>query len=699
MSREIADSMFLFKSYSLLVAQSCTLPYRRFVIGRTSTRSSTLELPTPCRRQFCDTAERNSALRGESPLVKLTRHALLETLAATMTMCNLIKTALLSLSSGARPSWPQQQRFVMRLHTDPTRFETSRPLRPGWPRATLIRYALLCTFFTCRMVLGATVTLQPVADTSLFENSPDNNLGAADLAAGTIRIGSKSRALVRFDLVGKVPGDATITSVEMTFRVSKTPPAFSAVASTFGLHRILRSWGEGLKGGTVGSPASAGEANWNARSFPDVLWNAPGAAAPLDYSTTASGTTPISGPGPYTFASAPGLVADVQAWLANPGANFGWILISQSEDIPFTARRFASREDPSNGPSLIIQYSAPAQATAPAITAQPQSQTAIPGWDVSFSVTATGTAPLSYQWKFNGNDIAGATSSTLTLPNTQPANAGTYIVVVSNSAGSVTSTGATLSMLVPPTITQQPQSQTVHAGATATFNVAAAGSEPLRYQWKFNGNDLTGASAAILTLSNVQPANAGNYSVVVSNAASAITSSTATLIVLVPPSITQQPQSQTVNAGTNVTLAVSVAGTEPFSFQWKFNGSDIAGATSASLVLTNIQPANGGTYIVNVANAAGSVTSAGAALTVSSEPETPPQIERIERNGNTVNILFTVAASFQLALEHADSLPATTWTTLTNVSAKLAPVTVTVPDSISASSNRFYRLKVTGRIR
>ena len=107
------------------------------------------------------------------------------------------------------------------------------------------------------------------------------------------------------------------------------------------------------------------------------------------------------------------------------------------------------------------------QGTPPVFTTQPQSQTVNTGGNVTFTATATGTAPLSYQWSFNGSPIAGATSSSLTLNNAQTSQAGTYSVQVSNAAGSVKSTGALLTVNPPamlPSITTQPQNQTVTAG-------------------------------------------------------------------------------------------------------------------------------------------------------------------------------------------------------------------------------------------
>jgi len=155
----------------------------------------------------------------------------------------------------------------------------------------------------------------------------------------------------------------------------------------------------------------------------------------------------------------------------------------------------------------------------------------VAGTNVTFTVVATGTAPLSYQWAFNGTNIVGANSDQLTLTNVQPADAGSYSVVVSNSVNSVTSIAATLTVNVPPTITQQPQSQTVLVGSTATFSVTATGTPTPTYQWRRNGTSIPGATGPILVINNVQSTNASIYTVRVSNSAGTVTSDPATLTV------------------------------------------------------------------------------------------------------------------------------------------------------------------------
>ena len=195
---------------------------------------------------------------------------------------------------------------------------------------------------------------------------------------------------------------------------------------------------------------------------------------------------------------------------------------------------------------------------------------------------------------------------------------------LANNSGSLTSTVATLAVLVPPSITTQPTSQVATAGTDVVFAVAATGTAPLSYQWRFGipgsgGGNIPGATNATLTVTNVQPTNAGNYRVTVSNAAGSATSLVATLTVNVPPTISAEPQSATVPAGSNVTFNVTASGTAPLSYQWRFNGTNIVGAMATNYTVTNVQASNSGPYTVVITNVAGSITSAPARLTLVSE--------------------------------------------------------------------------------
>ena len=294
--------------------------------------------------------------------------------------------------------------------------------------------------------------------------------------------------------------------------------------------------------------------------------------------------------------------------------------------------------------------------TAPSITTQPISQTVTAGANVNFSVVASGTAPLSYQWRLGGANIAGATSATLTLNSvTTGQSGGSYTCVVSNTVGTATSSAATLTVNpapVAPAITTQPTSQTVTAGANVSFTVAASGTAPLSYQWQLGGANLAGATSATLTLNSVTTGQSGgSYSCVVSNAAGTATSSAATLTVnpaVIAPTIMTQPVSQTVTAGANVTFSVAASGTAPLSYQWRLGGANITGATSATLSLTSVTTGqSGGSYTCVVSNSAGVATSSAANLTVNPAPVAPTITTQPVSQTVTAgaNVSFIVAAS------------------------------------------------------
>ncbi len=262
-------------------------------------------------------------------------------------------------------------------------------------------------------------------------------------------------------------------------------------------------------------------------------------------------------------------------------------------------------------------------ATAPTITSQPQDQSVFAGQNATFSVIASGSAPLSYQWYYNNDTLlTNAIGPSLTITNASLSDTGGYSVIVTNAYGSVLSYNAQLVVSVPtaPSIVTQPQSQTVLPGESAVFTVVAGGSAPFSYQWYYNTNTvLTNATSDTLTLTNVQPADAGSYSVVVSNFFSSAASTNAILSVNtnpVAPSFTSQPLSQIVLTGGTAAFTATVVGTATILYQWDKNGSPVAGATSSTLTLTNVQSTDTGSYTLTASNSVGGVTSMPAVLSV-----------------------------------------------------------------------------------
>jgi hypothetical protein len=238
------------------------------------------------------------------------------------------------------------------------------------------------------------------------------------------------------------------------------------------------------------------------------------------------------------------------------------------------------------------------------------------------AVMAAGTAPLTFQWRRNGETVPGATSATLALTGTRLADAGDYTAIVTNRIGAAVSSPIELAVVpaaAAPVLVSVPTSLTALAGANVSLAVGATGTPPLSFQWRKEGVSIPGATATTLALGNIQAGDAGNYSVLVSNAVGAVTSPNALLGLVasaVAPAITSSPLPQAVGPGGTAVFRVAAEGTAPLSFQWRRNGTILAGATGASLLLNNLQAADAGTYGVTVSNSAGASSATPATLSV-----------------------------------------------------------------------------------
>lgn len=268
------------------------------------------------------------------------------------------------------------------------------------------------------------VVMRPTADTTLIEVAPSNNLGGmAFVNAGTTQNFTRNRGLFRFDLTGTIPAGSWISNVAFMIEVVGKPVDGFAPA-VFGLHRLLKPWGEGDKLGDslhpgFGSPATSGDATWADRfAFTTNDWTQPGGEAGSDYVAAASSEATIYSldDSPYTFASTPALVADVQRWINSEVENFGWILVCQAELADFTARRFGSREDAVRPPLLQVEFVPPLRIKSASVTGQ------------SFVLQFTAQAGQAYTVDWSG----AFTSSWATLTNV-PAPAATTEITVADS--------------------------------------------------------------------------------------------------------------------------------------------------------------------------------------------------------------------------------------------------------------------------
>jgi hypothetical protein len=272
----------------------------------------------------------------------------------------------------------------------------------------------------------------------------------------------------------------------------------------------------------------------------------------------------------------------------------------------------------------------------PRITQQPSNQSGPPGGSLSFSLTATGTPVVTYQWLRNGTTVtdgvsgtgtvySGSQTSSVTLSQLNLADTGAiFSCIVSNGLNaSITSSNVTLTVQ-DPAIVSQPLSTTVIYHSNAVFNAAGAGTGPLSYRWQRNGQNLTdgasstgsgstvsGSSTTSLTMAAVTYLDQGSYTITITNASSATSTSSAASLTVLDPYIVTQPSSTSILLGGSGSLSVGAVGTTPLTYQWfkgtnvlvdgtTVNNSVLAGTTTSSLTISSAVSKDSGTYTVVV---------------------------------------------------------------------------------------------------
>ena len=321
-----------------------------------------------------------------------------------------------------------------------------------------------------------------------------------------------------------------------------------------------------------------------------------------------------------------------------------------------------------------------------AITGQPQNAIVSTNDPVTFTVSATGSAPIGYQWYYTDNianpavAIPGANSSSYFIASADGTNNGLYSVVVTNNYNSVTSSVA---LLIVGNVCSQlsgPFDQTVIQGNNVTFSavVVIANPQPT-FQWQTNDVDVPGATSSNLTLNNVQYAvlNGATVSLIASNAACIVTNK-ATLTVIVTPVITPQPANLTVNVDDPASFISGATGIPTPALQWYKNNALISGQTGGTLSFASAQGSDIANYKLVASNTAGSVTSSVVKLTVLSTnlaqqgPLTPAN------NGNGVCYDTPLYISFNDTVSVVNSGKVRIW----NATNSVTPV-----DVIDMSSN------------
>lgn len=218
----------------------------------------------------------------------------------------------------------------------------------------------------------------------------------------------------------------------------------------------------------------------------------------------------------------------------NTGIISGTPTLPGTFPVTMTAYEKASR----SGAKLTftVTFTITGTAIPPSLTTSPVGGSVTEGGSFTFTVAATGDAPLTYQWSHGLSAIAGATASTLTLSPVALSDAGSYTVTVRNGAGSAVSTAVNLTVLpalTAPAISSQPADTRLHAGETLSLTVTATGSQPLSYSWKRNGAAIPGAAnSATLSIPSITADQADNYSVEVAGPGGSVTSATARITVI-----------------------------------------------------------------------------------------------------------------------------------------------------------------------
>ncbi|MBI3414819.1 MAG: immunoglobulin domain-containing protein [Verrucomicrobia bacterium] len=295
------------------------------------------------------------------------------------------------------------------------------------------------------------------------------------------------------------------------------------------------------------------------------------------------------------------------------------------------------------------------------ITSPPVDQSARIGDPATFSVSATGTGPLTYQWSHTGVAILEGTNSTLNLTSVSASDSGVFLVTITDSTGAREVGSARLLILLAPTLGfVEPMIQDVFIGGAVTLNITVYSDLPVTYQWLRYGHPIAGATSAPFTIPSFTDSDIGLYSVEVSNAVGTTRSlSSAFLRRFDPPTIWYSLTDQDVLLGDSATFVAIASGGSPMAIQWFHNGQPIAGATNSALFIEEVQTQDAGYYAVEFSNAVGKARSGTVQIRLASPPSftTQPQGQHTSA-GRTVMLMPAVIGTAPLSYQwHFNNIP------------------------------------------
>ena len=282
--------------------------------------------------------------------------------------------------------------------------------------------------------------------------------------------------------------------------------------------------------------------------------------------------------------------------------------------------------------------------TSITITSSPEDTVVCIGDTLSLSVTATGS-PLNYQWRKNGTDMPGETSSTLTLDSVEMNDAAAYTCYVYNYCHDALSDTGMITLDIPSIDNGHPGGTSICERTDYTYIVIASGTPPLTYRWQKDGVDIPGADSSTYPITNANVSDQGNYTCIVSNYCGSV-SNTGFFRVSRIPDIIREPSDTTICLGDTAVFTISILGADPFyttQHQWKKNGMDITGETDTILVIPDVSLADTGSYTCHVSNPCGDTTSIPVHIIIKGPEITVNPIDVKTCTGKEIN--FSVAVS------------------------------------------------------